>query len=42
MYLQSDRDSLERLIRASFSLSVGTIFRLATKMSKIRAKKEKE
>ena len=35
-----DRDTLERFIRASFPLSVGTLLRLVTKMRKIRVRKK--
>ena len=36
-----DRDTLERFIRASFSLRVGILLRLVTKMRKIRVRKKK-
>ena len=35
-----DRDTLERFIRASFSLNLGTLLRLVTKMRKIRVRKK--
>ena len=35
------RDTLERFIKASFSLSVGTLLRLVIKMRKIRVRKKK-
>ena len=37
---KSDRDTLERFIRASFPLSVGTVLRPITKMRKIRVRKK--
>ena len=36
-----DKDSLERFIRASFSLSAGTLLRLITKMRKITVRKKR-